>query len=530
MQSPDFGSKGARSARSSRLRPMNSALPSQKLPEGVITVKRIRPTMLLLLTGILIVLVFFGAQLKIPTVSAYPSFASFNASNPTGNTCAVSGCHTGKNSSTGAVITFPSGMTSYTPGGKAIPLTITVPGTTYLTWGFQLNARLSTNLSSAGGFFTAGDNGTTSAFGPSSTFNVNWTPPPAGTTASVNFYLTGNNTSSFSTSNLFSTGMYTLTPAAAAPAADFSLSASPTSLTVTQGASGTSTISVAALNGFTGSVGLSATGMPSGVTATFSPISKTGTSTMTLAASSATATGTSTVTIKGTPGALSHSTTLSLTVNAPAPAPDFSLLASPYTLTQGGNGTSTSTVNPLNGFTGSVTLSASNVPSGVTASAFNPASTASTSVLTLSATSTATTGTYSVTITGTSGSLTHMATLNLTVMAASVPDFRLSAMPSSLTVTQGASGTSTISVASSGGFTGSVALSASGVPSGVTATFSSPSTMSTSMLTLAASRTATTGNSLVTITGTSGGLTHTATITLTVNSTNSTSPMIVSPT
>src|SRR6266852_8771122 len=133
-------------------------------------------------------------------------------------------------------------MTSYPPGGPAIPLTITVPGTTYQTWGYQLNARMASNVAGAGRFFTARDNGSTSGFGPSSAFTLNWTPPPAGTTDSVNFYLTGNNTSSFSGSNLFSTGMYMLTPAAPAPPADFSLSAVPFSLT--QEDNGTSTITV----------------------------------------------------------------------------------------------------------------------------------------------------------------------------------------------------------------------------------------------------------------------------------------------
>src|SRR6266852_4075481 len=133
-------------------------------------------------------------------------------------------------------------MTSYPPGGPAIPLTITVPGTTYQTWGYQLNARMASNLAGAGGFFTAGDNGSTSGFGPSSTFTINWTPPPAGTTDSVNFYLTGNNTSSFSGSNLFSTGMYMLTPAAAAVAP--SISTQPANQTMTAGQ--TATFSVAA--------------------------------------------------------------------------------------------------------------------------------------------------------------------------------------------------------------------------------------------------------------------------------------------
>src|SRR5271167_505391 len=89
----------------------------------------------------------------------------------------------------------------------------------------------------------------------------------------------------------------------------------------------------------------------------------------------------------------------------------------------------------------------------------------------------------------------------------STPSFTLSDSPSSLTITQGgAGGTSTISVTDLGGFTGSVTLAASGLPSGVTATFSPNPTTSTSTLTLTASATATTGTATITITGTSGSL------------------------
>src|SRR6478609_8984297 len=86
------------------------------------------------------------------------------------------------------------------------------------------------------------------------------------------------------------------------------------------------------------------------------------------------------------------------------------------------------------------------------------------------------------------------------------PNFTLSASPSSLTVTQGTSGNSTVTVTPSGGFTGSVTLSASGLPSGVTATFGTNPTTSTSVVTFTASSTATTGTATVTITGTSGTL------------------------
>jgi hypothetical protein len=202
-----------------------------------------------------------------------------------------------------------------------------------------------------------------------------------------------------------------------------------------------------------------------------------------------------------------------------AATPDYTLSASPtsVTVTQGSSGSSTITVNPTGGFTGSVTLSASGLPAGVTAS-FGTNPTTSTSVLTLTASSTATTGTATVTITGTSGALTHTTTVSLTVNAPAQPNFSLSASPASLSVVQGNSGSSTITVSPINGFTGSVTLSASGLPAGVTASFGTNPTATTSVVTFTASATATTGTATVTITGTSGALTHTTTISLTVNS------------
>jgi regulation of enolase protein 1 (concanavalin A-like superfamily) len=267
-------------------------------------------------------------------------------------------------------------------------------------------------------------------------------------TGNVNCFLDGAASGVLSTSNTaykpaygttigwdFATGIGTVNAAnlvnnwpGASTAPTFQLSLAPGSLTITQGASGTSTVSVTPQNGFTGSVSLSASGLPSGVTASFNPSSTTSTSTLTLTASSTAVTGTATVTITGTSGSLTNSTTISLTVNA-VPVASFTLSASPNSVTilQGGNGTSTVTVTPQNGFNGSVSLSASGLPSGVTAS-FNPTSTTSTSTLTLTASSTATTGTVTVAVTGVSGSLASTATITLTVQAVVV-----STLPSSWT-------------------------------------------------------------------------------------------------
>ncbi len=301
---------------------------------------------------------------------------------------------------------------------------------------------------------------------------------------------------------------------------NFSLSASPGSVTITQGAAGgTSTITITPTNGFTGSVTLSASGLPSGVTAAFGTNPTTSSSVLTLTASSTAATGTVTVTVKGTSGSLTQTTTVSLTVNAAA-TPNFSLSPSPgsVTITQGaagGTSTSTITITPTNGFTGSVTLSASGLPSGVTAAfGTNPAT--SSSVLTLTAGSTATTGTATVTIKGTSGSLTQTTTVSLTVNAAATPNFTISASPTSLSITRGSHGTSTITIHPTNGFTGSVTLSATGMGTGVTAAFGTNPATGTSVLTLTASSSARTGTFTITVHGVSGTLSQTTTISLRV--------------
>jgi len=104
-----------------------------------------------------------------------------------------------------------------------------------------------------------------------------------------------------------------------------------------------------------------------------------------------------------------------------------------------------------------------------------------------------------------------------TITVTGTPSFTLAPTAGSASVTQGSSTTDTITVTDLGGFTGSVNLVASGLPSGVTATFGTNPTTGSSLLTLAASSTATTGTSTVTITGTSGTLTASTTIKLTVN-------------
>jgi subtilase family serine protease len=208
-----------------------------------------------------------------------------------------------------------------------------------------------------------------------------------------------------------------LAPTSTSP--NFTISASPGSVSVVQGNNGTSTITTAVSGGFNSAIALSATGQPTGVTVSFSPTSITapgsGTSTMTIAVASTTAAGTYPITVTGTGGSVTQITTVTLTVTTVA-AGNFTLSASPtsLTITRSSHGTTTVSITPSNGFTGSVTLSASGLGTGVTAS-FSPNPATGTSTLTLTASSSATTGTRTVTITGVSGSLSHTTTISLRV-------------------------------------------------------------------------------------------------------------------
>jgi hypothetical protein len=292
----------------------------------------------------------------------------------------------------------------------------------------------------------------------------------------------------------------------------FTLSATPSAMNVVQGGSGTSTITITPQNGFSGSVTFAASGLPSGVSASFAPNPAQGGSVLTIATNGTAGAGSFAVTVTGTSGSLTATTTVSVTVVASA---NFTLSATPGNLTiaQGTGATTTITVTPLNGFGGNVNLTASGLPSGVTAS-FIPNPTATSSTLTLSAGSGAATGTFNVTVSGTSGSLTNTTTISLTVTLA--PNFSISASPSSLMVRRGGTANTTITITALNGFAGSVSLSASGLPKGVTATFTPNPATGSSKLTFSAAAKASIGTSNVTITGVSGSLAHTTRITLTV--------------
>src|SRR5256712_893521 len=149
--------------------------------------------------------------------------------------------------------------------------------------------------------------------------------------------------------------------------------------------------------------------------------------------------------------------------------PDFFLSANPSTVSfvAGDLATSTITLHSTGGSPGSVARTASACPLRGVATC-NPSNVNGnqTSTCTLGASAA---GSYTVTVTGTNASLVHTTSIGVTVTAPPTPDFSISANPASVSFVAGQSTTSTISVQPSGGFTGTVSLTAASSPAGVTA-------------------------------------------------------------
>ncbi len=161
-------------------------------------------------------------------------------------------------------------------------------------------------------------------------------------------------------------------------------------------------------------VALSASGLPSGVTASFSPASTKAASTLTLTTSALLAPASYPFTITGTSGSLTHTASATLVVQAPSPSGDFSLSASPASQKAPAGLKSTSytiTVVRGSGFTGAVTLKVGPLPP-VFRYVFAPNPATTTARMTLTGPGGGSTPS-TITITGTSGALTHTTTVTL---------------------------------------------------------------------------------------------------------------------
>jgi hypothetical protein len=181
----------------------------------------------------------------------------------------------------------------------------------------------------------------------------------------------------------------------------------------------------------------------------------------------------------------------------PPPPPDFSVsISSPsLVVTQGGSISAQVTITPVNGFSGLVNLGPSNVPSGV-GFTFNPNPATGSSIMTVNANGFGVLGgPFQVPITGIYSNLSRSTTVNLTVAG-----FTLSAGPATAAMPPGGNTSYQVTVNPSGGYSGVVNLSASGLPSGARADFTPSSTTASSTMKVTNSG-ATAGTYPITITG-----------------------------
>jgi hypothetical protein len=294
---------------------------------------------------------------------------------------------------------------------------------------------------------------------------------------------------------------------------DFTLTVAIPDLSLAEGGTQTGYVTASGINGFTGAISISISGLPSGVTAnstTFS-LSAPGIQAITFsAAANAPAVSTATVTVQAVSGSITHTTSFSITVLGP---PTFTLSLQPSSLILDRSTSNTIQVSAkgVNGFTGLVTVSISGLPTGVTASQttfYLPAN--SSTVITLTAGATAS-GTATIQFNGSSGSLVASTSLALTVSTA--PDFALSSgIFTAAGVYASATASVTITAAGVNGFTAPINVSLSGLPTGVTA---SPTTFvlnpgsSQAVIFSAALNAPSETNAEILVQGVSGSLSHT---------------------
>jgi hypothetical protein len=249
---------------------------------------------------------------------------------------------------------------------------------------------------------------------------------------------------------------------------DFAISLTPANVTAPQGGFGETALTVRPRNNFTGTISLSlAAGLdevPRGLTLSLDRVSVSGTSpvswTLRLYARPTTPTGTHRLKLRATSGSLTREA--DLVVEVTPPPPDFTISLNPTSLTvrQGSSGTVQLTVASLNGFAGTVSLALAGAPGGVALSPSSvdvPEGGSVTRSLTLAVDPTVDPGTYGFQVRATGGGITKAVNVSLTVTPP--PDFTISLNPESLTVQQGSSGTTTLTITPQNGFTGTVSLS-----------------------------------------------------------------------
>ncbi len=289
----------------------------------------------------------------------------------------------------------------------------------------------------------------------------------------------------------------------------FAVSLSANSLSVQQGASGSITATIARTGDFTGTVNLSVEGLPTGITASFSPsaiTSSTTSTTLSVAAASSVAPGPYTFTIRGQATGLTDQTaTVSVTVTA-APSIALSLSPTSASVAQGASATTTATLTRTN-FAGAVTVAVSSTGGATLTPTITTTGDVSTIALAVAAATAP--GTYTVTVSASgTGVTTATATFTLTVTAAAAASIAISASPATLSIQAGGAAVSSVVTITRTNFTGAVVVAAqSGVPTGVTLVNSptGPTTGNSVVVSFLAGATTAPGNYTVVLQGAGNG-------------------------
>jgi hypothetical protein len=139
-------------------------------------------------------------------------------------------------------------------------------------------------------------------------------------------------------------------------------------------------------------------------------------------------------------------------------------------------------------------------------------------LVTLTVANTAKAGTSTITVTGTGGGITKTATFTLAVTV--VNTFKLTPTSTTVSATASTAGSVTLNTLHQGIFSSAISISATGLPSGVAATFSKTSIAApgdgSAVATFTVGSAAKAGSYQVTVTATGGGVTQSVPVTLTV--------------
>lgn len=184
------------------------------------------------------------------------------------------------------------------------------------------------------------------------------------------------------------------------------VSVSPGAVVLQTGNSIPVTVTVSRGGGFAGTISLSLTNAPTGVTGTFAPQSvpaASTTATLTLVAAPTAAAGSYSLTVRASgTGVTDQTASLGLTVSA-APSGTYAMTVSPtlVALTQGQSGQATVSIDRTGGYNGPVALSITGAPIGLTTSLTPPSAAGTSSAVGLTAASNLAAGDYPLTIVGT---------------------------------------------------------------------------------------------------------------------------------